>query len=354
MLRKSSVQILMIIVGLTAACTDQGSPTAEPGPSSNSPTSTSPTSTSTTSTSPTSTSTTSTSPTSTSPSTADTTTTTTTEPKVEVPTGILAVVPTQNREDPSKNQFQVQMINQTRDRFDVIGVQFVWEGFTTSPTTRDSIIVGGQTIDFPVPFPGAECVGDGTIDTMPDAATAIVKLTLEDGTVQEVPVFDVWHLARKLYLDDCEKQMIESLVTIEWADLHEEDFEGRPVTAGSLRLTRRSSTQTIRITAVSNTIPHEFDAVNGLLNGSIIELAAAETTAETPIRILESRCDPHALAEVKQPYKFIAQVDIGDGILRSYIIYPPREMWIPMRLTADAACVATGQVVFVGDESSSA
>jgi hypothetical protein len=322
MLRKSSVQILIIVVGLTAACTNQGSPTAETGP------------------------------TSTVPNTVDTTTTTV--PKVEVPTGILAVVPTQNREDPSKNQFQVQMINQTRDRFDVIGVQFVWDGFTTSPTTRDSIIVGGQTIDFPVPFPGAACVGDGTIDTMPDAATAIVKLTLEDGTVREVPVFDVWHLARKLYLDDCEKQMIDALVTIEWADLHEEDFEGRPVTAGWLRLTRRNSTDTIRITVISNTIPHEFDAVNGLLNGSIIELAAAERTAETPIRILESRCDPHALAEVKQPYKFIAQVDIGDGILRAYIIYPPREMWIPMRLTADAACVATGQVVFVGDENSSA
>ncbi len=218
MLRKSSVQILMIIVGLTAACTGQGSPTAEPSPIS-------------------------TSPILTSPSTADTTTTT--EPKLEVPPGILAAVPTQNREDPSKNQFQVQMINQTRDRFDVVGVQFVWEGFTTSLTTRDSIIVGGQTIDFPVPFPGAECVGDGTIDTMPDAATAIVKLTLEDGTVREVPVFDVWHLARKLYLDDCEKQMIDALVTIEWADLHEEDFEGRPVTAGSLRLTRRSSTDTM-------------------------------------------------------------------------------------------------------------
>ncbi len=321
MLRKSSVQILIIVVGLTAACSDQGSPTAETGP------------------------------TSPGPNTVDTTTTTT-EPKVEVPTGILAVVPTQNREDPSKNQFQVQMINQTRDRFDVIGVQFVWDGFTTSPTTRDSIIVGGQTIDFPVPFPGAACVGDGTIDTMPDAATAIVKLTLEDGTVREVPVFDVWHLARKLYLDDCEKQMIDALVTIEWSDLHEEDFDGRPVTAGSLRLTRRRSTETIRITAVSNTIPHEFDAVNGLLNGSIIELPAGESTTEAPIRILESRCDPHALAEVKQPYKFIAQVDIGDGVLRSYIIYPPREMWIPMRLTADAACVATGQVVFVGDESS--
>ena len=124
------------------------------------------------------------------------------------------------------------------------------------------------------------------------------------------------------------------------------------MTAGSLRLTRRSSTDTIRITAISNTIPHEFDAINGLVNGAIIELDSGANVAEVPIRFLESRCDPHALAEVKQPYKFVAQVDLGDGILHPYIIYPPQAMWVPMRLTADAACVATGQVVFVGDESS--
>jgi hypothetical protein len=278
--------------------------------------------------------------------------TTTTEPEIVVPSGILAVVPQQNREDPSKNQFQAEMVNGTRQRFDVIGVQFVWDGFTSIETTRDSIIVGGQIIDFPIPFPGADCAGDGTMATMPDVGTARVVLTLEDGSRVEAPVYDVWHLARKLYLDDCERQMIDDLVTIEWVDLHEEQFDGRPVTAGSLRLTRRSSNGTIRITAISNTIPHEFEAINGLVNGAIIELGSGANVAEVPIQFLESRCDPHALAEVKQPYKFVAQVDLGDATLHPYIIYPPQAMWVPMRLTADAACVATGQVVFVGDESS--
>ncbi len=327
MRRTPGLPILMTISALTAACGDDGPPTSLPA----------------------STSTVSSATTTTSTSTA--VTTATTEPSIEVPTGILAAVPTQNREDPSKNQFQVQMVNQTKDRFDVVGVQFIWEGFASPPTTRDSIIVAGQTIDFPVPFPGAECRGDGTIDTMPDPATAIVKLTLEDGTIREVPVFDVWHVARKLYLDDCEKQMIESLVTIEWTDLHEEEFEGRPITAGKLRLTRGSSTNPIRITAISNTIPYEFDATIGENNRAIITLSDDQQVAEVPVRFLESRCDPHALAEIKQPFKFIAQIDLGDGVPRPYIIYPDQSMWVPMRLTADAACVVTGQVVFVGEEA---
>ena len=182
-----------------------------------------------------------------------TTTTTTLEPKILLPIGQLVAVPQQNREDPAKNQFQVQVVNDTDRRFDVLSVQFVWAGYTTPIMPRDSTVVGGQTIDFPVSFPGATCVGDGTIDTMPPLDGAMVLLGVGDGTILEVPVIDRWHLARRLYLDDCLRQQIESMVTIEWAELHEEEFDGRPVTAGVLRLTRLAGTSMITIQSVSGT-----------------------------------------------------------------------------------------------------
>ena len=75
---------------------------------------------------------------------------------------------------------------------------------------------------------------------------------------------------------------------------------------------------------------------------------------EVPIRFTESRCDPHALAEVKQPHKFVAQVDLGDGVLQPFVVVPDQADWIPMRRTADEACVVTGQVVFVGEETPTA
>jgi hypothetical protein len=279
-----------------------------------------------------------------------TTSTTSTEPKIELPVGVLVAVPTQNREDPAKNQFQVQIHNGTRDRYDLAGVQFRWAGYSTPMTERDSIIVGGQIIDFPVPFPGATCVGDGLIGAMPSVDDARVVLLLDDGTEVEVPVIDQWHLARKLYLEDCEKQMIESQVAIEWVDLHEEEFEGRPVTAGELRLTRRDGTGEITIVAISNTIPYEFVAVDTAVDEPVAVLTAGAAEVSVPVRFLESRCDPHALAEVKQPTKFISQVQLGDGSLHPYIIYPERDYWVEMRLTADEACVILGEVVFVGDD----
>ena len=158
--------------------------------------------------------------------------TTTTEPEIEIPEGIVAAMPTQNRVDVAKGQFQVKILNGTDERFTVSGVQFVWEGYTTPVAERHDIVVGGQRIDFPVKFPGATCVGDGTQATMPDLAAATARLILDDGSERIVPVFDVEHLARQLYLEDCERQMIDSLVAIELVDLHAVDVDGRPVTEG--------------------------------------------------------------------------------------------------------------------------
>jgi hypothetical protein len=216
-------------------------------------------------------------------------------------------------------------------------------------TPRDSVFVGGQVIDYPVPFPGATCVGDGTRATMPSIDDAKVVLLLDSGETVDVPVVDKWHLARKLYENDCEKQMIDAQVTIEWVDLHEGEFEGRPVTVGELRLTRKAGEGEYTILEVSNTVPFAFDAINSDPGEPVVTLAADADQVSVPVQFIESRCDPHALAEIKQPTKFVAQVLLGDGSEHPYIIYPERSYWTPMRLTADKACFQLGKVEFLGE-----
>jgi hypothetical protein len=289
-------------------------------------------------------------PPTTKPPTTTTTPPTTTEPRIELPLGVLVAVPSQNREDPAKNQFQIQIHNGTRARYDIDGVQFVWDGFSTPMTERDSVFVGGQVIDYPVPFPGATCVGDGTRATMPTLDDARVVLLLDSGETVDVPVVDKWHLARKLYEEDCERQMIDAQVTIEWVGLHEGELEGRPVTVGELRLTRQAGEGEYTILSVSNTVPFVFDALDTGPDEPVVTLAAGADQVSVPIQFIESRCDPHALAEIKQPTKFIAQVQLGDGSVHPYIIYPERSYWTPMRLTADKACYQLGEVEFLGED----
>jgi hypothetical protein len=276
-------------------------------------------------------------------------TTTTSEPRPPIPEGVLVAVPQQNREDPAKNQFQVKIMNKSDDRFRVTSVQLVWGGFTTERVPKDSIVVAGQSLDLPVPFPGARCVGDGTKAKMPPLETAGVRLGLDDGTEREVPVVDHWFVLRSLYLDDCRRNRIEALVTIEWAELERVEFDGRPVTAGVLRLTRRESTDPVTVTFVSGTIPYNVEFPTVADGEPLVTLAVGESVAEVPMRFTEARCDPHALAEVKQPFKFIAQVDLGDGVLVPYIIIPARESWTPIRSTANEGCLVAGKIVELGE-----
>ena len=226
----------------------------------------------------------------------------------------LVAVPTQNREDPAKNQFQVQIHNGTRERYDLAGVQFRWAGYTTPMTERDSIIVGGQIIDFPVPFPGATCVGDGldrhhALGRRRPRRAAARRRQRGRGAGDRPVAPRPQAVPRGLREADDR--------------VARDDRVGRPprgassragpVTAGELRLTRRAGTGEITILSVSNTIPYEFAAVDTAVGEPVAVLADGADEVSVPVRFIESRCDPHALAEIKQPTKFVAQVQLGDG-----------------------------------------
>lgn len=272
--------------------------------------------------------------------------TTTTEPEIEIPDGILAAMPTQNRVDPARGQFQVKLINRSGEALTVTGVQFVWDGYTTPVTERRVLLSGNRRVDVPVAFPGAQCAGDGTLATMPDLGAAVVRLILEDGSEREAPVYDVDHLARRLYLDDCERQMVERMVAIEWVDLRAGELDGRPVTEASLRLTRRDATGSVAVLAVSNTINFTFESPDTPPGFPIVELAADHDVASAPVRFVEGRCDPHAIAESSQPFKFIAQVDI-DGSLHPYVVTPPVAEQAAMRIRVEAGCEQLGKIEFL-------
>lgn len=267
--------------------------------------------------------------------------TTIAETPIAIPDGVFAAMPIQNRLDVAKGIFQVQLINGTSDSVDVVAVQFVWDGLTTSIAYRENSVVAGDRIDFPVPLAQANCSGDGTQDSMPDPQLAVVKATLRDGRVLEVPVFDVKHFARNLYLKDCERQHIIRQVEIQFADLHEVTFEGRPVTEGVLRLTRRQSLDTIEVTFISNTINFTFVSL-GVSQGPVATLRSDQSTMEVPVRFIEGRCDAHALSESSQPFKFYAVVRLGDGLERTFITLPDVIDQAPMRKSVESACKILG------------
>ena len=291
-------------------------------------------------------------PTTPAPTTSAPPTTTAAEPETTIPSGILAAMPFQNRLDAPLGIFQVKLYNGTGDDLDIVGVQLVWAGLTTPVSHRENRLVAGDRLDYPVPLASANCVGDGTAASMPDPQQGVVKVSLRDGEVIDVPVFDAKHFAERLYLDDCERQHIESEVGIEWADLHEVDLDGRPVTEGVLRITRRAATTTLTVRGIRNTINFRFEVIDGH-TGDVGVLAPDQSTLDVPVRFLEGRCDAHARSESSQPFAFVAELDLGDGVQRFLVVSPSLDDQVPMRERIDRACDLLGTSGFAGEGDAS-
>lgn len=273
--------------------------------------------------------------------------TSTSEPKIVMPDGVLGAQPLLHRGDPAKGQLHVKLVNRSGERLDIDALQLVWEGFTSPLTERRIVLVGSQRVDIPLPFPGATCVGDGSAATMPHVGAATVRLVLNDGTERSVPVYDVDGVARSLYLKDCERQMIERLVGIEWVDVEAATLDGRPVTEGWLQLTRRARSGAISVHSVSNTVVFVVEPVDVAAGAPLVTLDAGEQEASVRVRFVENRCDPHAIAEASQPFDFVVQLQI-DGAPHPYLALPPAADQPPMRQRLDAGCQALGRVEPVG------
>lgn len=286
---------------------------------------------------------TSTPPTSTPPSS------TVVEPVITVPTGVLAAVPFQNRLDVAQNIFQLKLYNGTDRDLDIVAIQLVWDGLTTEVAERQNPLIAGDRLDYPIPLAPAKCAGDGRVDDMPDPGTGVARITLRDGSTVDAPVFDTKHFARALYLQDCTRQRIEQAVDIHWDELHEAELDHRPVTEGVLRLTRRAGIGPIRVIGVLNTINYTVFAGDG---GTAItgELTDGAPSVDIPVRFQEGRCDAHALSESSQPFKFVVQLDMGDGEVSTLAVVPSAVDQPVMRERVERACDILGRIGFVGQD----
>jgi hypothetical protein len=200
-----------------------------------------------------------------------------------------------------------------------------------------------------VPLAPASCQGDGSAASMPDLASAVAKVTVDGGRVLDVPVVDADGVAAKLYLDDCARQHIESMVHLEWSGLHRVTFEGRPVTEGALRMTRHAATRGVDVRFVANTINYTVQFTAGT-DGVVGTLPAGTDTVDLPMRFVEGRCDAHALSESSQPFNFVATLDLGDGVARTISVVPAAADQLAMRDTVLEACRVLGQIGFVGQD----
>ena len=184
------------------------------------------------------------------------------------------------------------------DTFTVTSVALESPGFAPLPPRELATdFVPGRVIDLRTPLGRARC------DMAPQPASARLTVVRPGAGPEQVVVPLAAAVLEDIHTDECVEQSLARAVTIRLADLRD-DGDGL---AGSLQLVRESGDRAIRVVALRRSVLVAVEADLPLT------LAADAADASTVVRLTPATCEPHVLAETKQPFLFPLTVEVGDA-----------------------------------------
>ncbi|MEQ1700235.1 MAG: hypothetical protein ABMA25_08995, partial [Ilumatobacteraceae bacterium] len=187
------------------------------------------------------------------------------------------------------------------------------------------------------------CTIDGTdVAPPPPLTDAAVVLTLQDGTTRTAEVVDGNGILAAIHATGCQEQMIVQQAPISFTDLRVETIDDRPITVGVLRVQRGSADRPVSVLTAGGTIPFNLVFPAAPADGPLVTLAAGVAVVDLEVHFAEGRCDAHAVAEAKQPFRFVLQLDLGDGVTRPLVVQPDPSLHAQMLATVAAGCAALG------------
>ena len=255
----------------------------------------------------------------------------------------LVVNPLQYRDDIALNRLQLQVTNGLDEQLPLAAVQLRWAGFNSVVTKFDAVIAVGQRVDLPVEMDAAQCEIDGTtIGPPPDIDDAEAVFTLTDGTTRNADLIDSDDTLGALFAAICQSAMVSQQVTLEFVGVRQSNLDDRPITLATLRLSRRAASGSVTVSSTGNTVPFTLVFPDQAAGEPLVALTSDAIAAEVPVQFLEGRCDAHAVAETKQPFRFVMQVHLGEEPVVAYVVEPPTHVQLDMLATAAAGCATLG------------
>ena len=179
-----------------------------------------------------------------------------------------------------------------------------WQGTTTLPQTR--------ALDLRVTLTSPDC------SVEPTDVTA--RVAVAGGPDPVVVPLDDGGLLRRLHVSECADEALREQVRIEVVSLAETEVPGGPALRATVRLTRRSGADAVRITGVGpNTVYTATPA------GDLPTLGDSGS-ADLLLNLVPSRCDAHALGESYRTSLIDLRVAVGDAEPRTFVFAPAEQV----------------------------
>lgn len=222
--------------------------------------------------------------------------------------GITAVAYRTRIDSATTGQFQIQVHNSGTEPFTVLGVALDSAGFSRLPASPlETLFRPGATIDLRTAYGPVICDED-----MPaEPAYAILDLLRPDGSQEQarVPMTSENETVPNMHAEDCAAEALAAAVDVVLTGLVVGDVDGVPTVTGELKFTRDNSRESIGVVDMRGSVVLQVRPGDVELPAV---MATEESTLTVPIQIREATCDPHYLAETKQPFLFPLWLSFGD------------------------------------------
>ncbi|MGY1795719.1 hypothetical protein ACI796_17260 [Geodermatophilus sp. SYSU D00525] len=195
-------------------------------------------------------------------------------------------------------QVQVRVTDTGAEPFTVTAVAIDSPGFAPLPDRAlTAAYAPGRTIDLPTPY------GEVVCDRAAEPAAARLTVARPDGRTETLRVPLAAEVLGRIHDERCAVRAVLAVAGVAVSGLAS---DGDAVT-GTLVLTRAGDDdRPVTVTRLEGNVL--YDVAADLPR----TLEAGEPTLEVPVGFTMARCDPHALAEVKQPYLFVLGLQMGD------------------------------------------
>jgi hypothetical protein len=196
--------------------------------------------------------------------------------------------------------FQVRVTNTGTAPFTVTSVQLASPGFAELPAHTLSVAFDpGRTFDLPTRFGPVVCTA------APDPVAARVTVSRDGGPAEEVlvplggPVLDEVHTRQ------CEVEAVTATAAVTVEGLTATD----DAVTGEVVLTRGSGDEPVVVSELQRSV-----VIDPVLSTPLpATLAAGAAALRLPVVFRPATCEPHRLAETKQPFVLPLLTAVGEG-----------------------------------------
>ena len=218
-------------------------------------------------------------------------------PAVPAVPGIEAEVRQWRTDEAVGGRVQVTVTDTGPEPFTVTSVAIDSAGFAPLPDRPVQVeFAPGRTVDLPTPH------GEAVCDRAAEPAAARLTVVRPDGRIEQLQVPLAAEVLTRIHAEAC---AVRAVLAVADVAVTRVSPDGDAVT-GTLTLTRAGDDdRPVTVTRLQGNVL--YAAAADLPR----TLEAGKSTLEVEIEFTMGRCDPHALAEVKQPYVFLLGLQVG-------------------------------------------